>query len=630
MPRSLLNALTLLLALLTLTACTPNAGTDPTTDSEGQHTSDTEPQIDLAQAIPNYVATAKWTVASGKPQAWVTDGEMVWMGIAPNGFQHLVAFDTASGTVKHSLSLGGEPLSVAICGAKVWVSTKRGWLYAFDKESGKQTDQLYLTSNAYGLQVTEECAYYITNKGAFCFTFATRKTEAFSETGFATCILNEAEQRLYCVKEGRVEIFDTKTLTQVSELKSETLTAPTMSRAILQNGILYFGTCRVDVKTMTAEALPFLGQVLDLRGDMIVTTKGVFDLRTNQEVRALLFSLAGYNKTAAALTPAGRLFVWNDGFVDLLYTAPENYTEPTAEKVLSTRNDNVTLPDNPFAAYRNRRTHELGLRSINTYQIKGQTIYALGYSFSDNHTAPDVPKLFRLDLAGNVTKEVVLPNNGAGFNLTDTELQVAIPAEKAILIYNLSDLSLARRIDLPSAATHFVLDGDLVYYSQNVRSAQLTCHNLKTGETTTFGGKHGAALMGLQNGVLYAAEYGTTGSKIYAYDPKTLQETAQSPVQGIGSNAATPLFFRDGKIYVGTYAFEEGSLIPCFNYVGRIFCVSEEYVLTQRNVYDRKTGTMYKPLDAGGLITNSYGGGMLTDDGSLVQLGGQNLVVWKK
>jgi hypothetical protein len=39
---------------------------------------------------------------------------------------------------------------------------------------------------------------------------------------------------------------------------------------------------------------------------------------------------------------------------------------------------------------------------------------------------------------------------------------------------------------------------------------------------------------------------------------------------------------------------------------------------------------MYKPLDAGGLITNSYGGGMLTDDGSLVQLGGQNLVVWKK
>ena len=84
MPRSLLKALTLLLALLTLTACTPNAGYDPTTDSEGQHTSDTVPQIDLAQAIPNYVATAKWTVASGKPQAWVTDGEMVWMGIAPS------------------------------------------------------------------------------------------------------------------------------------------------------------------------------------------------------------------------------------------------------------------------------------------------------------------------------------------------------------------------------------------------------------------------------------------------------------------------------------------------------------------------------------------------------------------
>ncbi len=593
-----------------------------------------DPVLNVDEQIASYVAFAKWTSSNSiHAVGYGVDGETVWVAAAPNGHTHLYAFDTTRLTVAHAVDLGVEPESLQISGDTVWVLLSNGWLKGFNKKTAILTAAHYLSEDAVSPIVSKNKIFYSTSKkGLLCYDIATHKTTTLiGERNTYVCVADESTGTVYCIKKGLLVAFDPNTLQEKGRL---TGINGSSGKAFISNGSLYFSSQCVSLSDLSLKDRSYAGteQVLHLNGNYMTTVKGVYNVKTGKKLCSLSFSSRiGYT---AILTDHGKILLWDEEMVTLKSAEPANFQG--LKTMTLSQNDSTAAPlaKNPFLNYQNRATYELGTISVNHWSQPGTSgLFGAGIEYN---AGVATHSLCKLTVSGKIEKKIVFSSIVGGFRVVGNEVQISLPEENRIQVYRGSDLSLIREITLPVSPYEFAIAGNMVFCTvlenQYSSSCTLIRYNISTGQTDTIPGdfEKSSLYADESSRYLYVAETATTAAQIYCFDKTTLQIVSQFEEFGISLGIPTEILFYDGKIYAGRFCLEAGTLRPLWEYDSTISHVSDKYVLTKNSVYNRQTNEMYSSLPQGGVITYSYGGGILLSDETMIQFRGQNLVVWKK
>lgn len=643
------------LCLALLCACTPdqpttntpsdtNQATDTVTDSSQNTSTDTSDKTDTEtdvtdsetdvttnteqnqpQGMEAYMPRRIWTLGvTGTVSDWESVGEVVWAAITNDTFSHLAAFDTVTGAISHAYRYSDTPMDITLDGGTVWVLIRDGWAYGYDTATGKETDRHYLQRDSIALQVNGNKLYYANAAGVFVYDADTHKTETIDSRKDVRCLLlDPAAHRLYAVvhsdiasEKGVLLVYDTKTLKPLKTVTDGAIDPPDYGKMFLSDGTLILSGTMINCTDFTLMGFLVPGNVLCVTEDHIVTPLAVYD-RTTKEV---LRSLTEHNFGRGIITPEGRLFLWSRNKITLLSRTDDGQF---STKELDPARDDEPKPSqvNPLAAYTKHEEHVLENSAYIKYLFEGKDcLYALNRD-----------RLYRLSPKGEILAQATLPAQGWEVNCVGDEIIVSLLNNPSVPVLNATDLTVKQTVTLPSQARGCVIVGDCVYYSGFDIDQPLTRYNVKTKETITFGDVRGTARLTVRNGELYAVEIGTSSSGIFRYDLETLKETGRFDEHGIESKRGWGTYFLDGKIYVGSYCFDEKTLKPLYDYGDTtITDVTDDYVFTTTAVFDRKTNQACVDLPVKPHLKDSYRGGLMLPDGTLVQEGSNVLIAWSR
>ena len=589
--------------------------TDVTTDS----------QQEQPQGMEAYMPRRIWTLGvTGTVSDWESVGEVVWAAITNDTFSHLAAFDTVTGAISHAYRYADTPMDITLDGGTVWVLIRDGWAYGYDTDTGKETERHYLQRDSIALQVNGSKLYYANAAGVFVYDADTNKTETLDSRKDVRCLLlDPAAHRLYAVahsdiasEKGVLLVYDTKTLKTLKTVTDGAIDPPDYGKMFLSDGTLILSGTIINCTDLTLMGFLVPGNVLCITEDHIVTPLAVYD-RTTKEV---LRSLTEHNFGRGIITPEGRLFLWSRNKITLLSRTDDG--QFSTKELDPARDDTTKLSQvNPLAAYTKHEEHVLENSAYISYLFEGKDcLYALHRD-----------RLYRLSPKGEILAQATLPAQGWEVNCVGDEIIVSLLNNPSVLVLNATDLTVKQTVTLPAQARGCVIVGDYVYYSGFDIDQPLTRYNVKTKETVTFGDVRGTARLTVRNGELYAVEIGSTSSGIFRYDLETLKETGRFDEHGIESKRGRGTYFLDGKIYVGSYCFDEKTLKPLYDYGDTtITDVTEDYIFTTTAVFDRKTNQACVDLPVKPHLKDSYRGGLMLSDGTLVQEGSNALIAWSR
>ncbi|MBQ2271822.1 MAG: hypothetical protein II337_00005 [Clostridia bacterium] len=594
------------------------------TDSDTDVTTNTEQN--QPQGMEAYVLRRLWKLGvKGWVSDWVCEGEVVWATITNGTFSHLAAFDTVTGDIPHAYRYSNTPVAVTLDGGTVWVLIRDGWAYGYDTATGKETDRHYLQRDSIAFQVNGSKLYYVNSAGIFVYDADTNKTETIDSRNDVECILlDPASHRLYAIAysalsghKGVLLVYDTKTLKTLKTVTDETIIPAAGGKMFLEGDTLILGGSVVvncTDFTLTESLVP--GRNVCVTKDYIVTYTAVYDRATKKKLR----SLTEDNFGSGIVTPEGRLFLWSGEHI-FLFSYPGD-GKNSMKELSPGRDDTSKLSQvNPLAAYTKHEEHVLENSAYIKYLFEGKDcLYALNRD-----------RLYRLSPKGEILAQRILPAQGWEVNCVGDEVIVSLLNNPSVLVLNATDLSIKQIIALPAQASGCVIVGDYVYYSGYDIDRSLTRYNVKTKEIVTFGDVRGTARLTVRNGELYAVELGSTSSGIFRYDLETLKETGRFDEHGIESKRGWGTYFLDGKIYVGSYCFDEKTLKPLYDYGDTtITDVTDDYIFTTTAVFDRKTNQACEDLPVRPYLKDSYRGGLMLPDGTLVQEGSFALIAWSR
>ena len=605
------------------TSAKPTETETDVTDSETDVTTNTEQN--QPQGMEAYVLRRLWTLGvKGTVSDWECVGEVVWATITNDTFSHLAAFDTVTGDIPHAYRYSDTPMDISLDGGTVWVLVRDGWAYGYDTATGKETERHYLQRDSIALQVNGSKLYYATAAGVFVYDADTHKTETIDSRKDVRCLLlDPAAHRLYAVAHSYIEeekgvllVYDTKTLKTLKTVTDGAIHPPDYGKMFLSDGILILCGTMINCTDFTLMGSIVPGNVLCITEDHIVTPLAVYD-RTTKEV---LRSLTEHNFGRGIVTPEGRLFLWSRNKITLLSRTDDGQF---STKELDPARDDEPKPSqiNPLAAYTKHEEHVLENSAYIKYLFEGKDcLYALNRD-----------RLYRLSPKGEILAQATLPAQGWEVNCVGDEIIVSLLNNPSVPVLNATDLTVKQTVTLPAQARGCVIVGDYVYYSGFDIDQPLTRYNVKTKEIVPFGDVQGAARLTVRNGELYAVEIGSTSSGIFRYDLETLKETGRFDEHGIESKRGWGTYFLDGKIYVGSYCFDEKTLKPLYDYGDTtITDVTDDYIFTTTAVFDRKTNQACEDLPVRPYLKDSYRGGLMLPDGTLVQEGSFALIVWSR
>lgn len=592
------------------------------TDTDTDVTTDT--QQEQPQGLENYVLRRIWTLGvTGRVSDWECVGEVVWATITNDSFSHLAAFDTVTGDIPHAYRYSDTPVDITLDGGTVWVLIRDGWAYGYDADTGKETARHYLKRDSTSFQVNGSKLYYVNATGIFVYDADTNKTETIESLRGVECILlDPASHRLYAIAynalsgyHGALLVYDTKTLKTLKTVTDGAINPAAYGKMFLEGDTLILDGSVINCNdfTLTESLVP--GGIVCVTKDYIVTYTAVYDRTTKEELR----SLTEDNFGSGIVTPEGRLFLWKQGI--FLFSYPGD-GKNSAKELDPGRDDTLkSSPVNPLAAYTKHEEHVLENSTYIDYLFEGKDcVYALHRD-----------RLSRLSSKGEILAQRILPSHGWEVNCVGDEVIVTLLNNPSVLVLNATDLSIKQIITLPAQARGCVIVGDYVYYSGYDIDRSLTRYNVKTKEIVTFSDVLGAARLTVRNGALYAVEIGSTSSGIFRYDLETLKETGRFDEHGIESKRGWGTYFLDGKIYVGSYCFDEKTLKPLYDYGDTtITDVTDDYIFTTTAVFDRKTNQVCAALPDRPHLKDSYRGGLMLPDGTLVQEGSFALIAWSR
>ena len=593
------------------------------TDSETDVTTNTEQN--QPQGMEAYVLRRLWKRGvTGTGSDWESEGEVAWAAITNDTFSHLAAFDTVTGAISHAYRYADTPMDITLDGGTVWVLIRDGWAYGYDTATGKETERHYLQRDSIALQVNGSKLYYANATGVFVYDADTHKTETLDSRKDVRCLLlDPAAHRLYAIAHSYIEeekgvllVYDTKTLKTLKTVTDGAIQPPDYGKMFLSDGILILSGTMINCTDFTLMGSIVPGNVLCITEDHIVTPLAVYDRATKEVLR----SLTEHNFGRGIVTPEGRLFLWSRNQITLLSRTDDGQF---STKELDPARDDEPKPSqiNPLAAYTKHEEHVLENSTYISYLFEGKDcLYALHRD-----------RLYRLSPQGKILAQATLPAQGWEVNCVGDEIIVSLIYNNSVLVLNATDLSVKQTVTLPSQARGCVIVGDYVYYSGFDIDQPLTRYNMKTKEIVTFGDVRGTARLIIRNGALYVVEIGSTSSGIFRYDPETLKETGRFDEHGIESKRGWGTYFLDGKIYVGSYCFDEKTLKPLYDYGDTtITDVTDDYIFTTPAVFDRKTNQACEDLPVRPYLKDSYRGGLMLPDGTLVQEGSNALIVWSR
>ncbi len=282
----------------------------------------------------------------------------------------------------------------------------------------------------------------------------------------------------------------------------------------------------------------------------------------------------------------------------------------------------VTLPtqpgeeEEPFEG----KSFEIDGRLID-WCVQGETLYAL---FVDRNV------YVAFDAAtGDVLKQSNLPGRPAEIQMVGEELWISFPEAKCIQVYDPDSFALKTTIRLPKVVSSFALVGEYLFFTEDAQHVEGFRYNTKTEELITLTREDGGYLSFYQADVVanpeenlvYIAESGTSGGKVYAYDVTTLQIKSKFVLNDYGyNNHCRRSFLVDGNLYWGEFCLL-GSDISCMEYQysnngGGMLWVDDNAVVTRNAIFDRKTGDMVAklefPIDA---VAFTPAGNMMLWDG---------------
>lgn len=231
-----------------------------------------------------------------------------------------------------------------------------------------------------------------------------------------------------------------------------------------------------------------------------------------------------------------------------------------------------------------------------------------------------------------VIKNVVLPSTPSNMRIIGEEIWVSFPALKKIIVYNKSDVSMKRGIDLAYEPLRFDVYGDYLVYCVGEQYMRVYRYNLSTqsldvietnGKYHQAGGYRfgeGEVLINSDENVFYVGEAKSTGDKLYCYDLETLELKSyyETDPKWADINKYKQMYICEGKLYWSKFCMDATDVSKVertysgFNSSGMVY-VDERYVINIVGIYVRN-GKQLHYLN----MQSSTKGAVITESGHLI------------